>query len=267
MRKLSISQAWDESRAVLARDGKLIATVALALFVLPGIVLNLVMPRTPTPEMPRPNAWMLVALIPILISLVGQLSVVRLAMGPHVSVGEAIVHGARRLPSYLGAVLAWTIPFMFVGSVLYALVARDPQHPSLGAAIGLLVLTALGVFIAVRLILMSPVASAERAGPIAIMRRSWALSRGNWWRLFGFLVMFLIGALVLLFAVQSVTALIVRVVFHDISPLSVGGLLVSIVSQLVSGAVSVFLFVMLARIYVQLTNQAHVEATVPSTGI
>jgi uncharacterized membrane protein len=267
MTKLSISRAWDESRLVLARDGKLIGTVALALFVLPGIVLNVVMPRTPTTEMPRPNAWMVVALVPILISLVGQLSVVRLAMGPHVSVGEAIAHGGRRLLSYVGAVLAWTIPFMIVGSVLYAVVGRDPQHPSTGAAVALLALTIVGVFIAVRLIMMSPVASAEAAGPIAVIRRSWDLTKGHWWRLFGFLVIFLVGALILLFAAQSVSTLIARIFFHDISPLSVGGLLVTIVSQLVSGAVSVLLFVMLARIYVQLTERAQAEVHVPNSGI
>jgi len=267
MTKLSISQAWDESRVVLARDGKLIGTVALALFVLPGIVLNLVMPRSPSPELPRPNVWMLVALIPILISLVGQLSVVRLAMGPHVSVGEAIAHGARRLLSYVGAVLAWTVPFMIVGSVFYALVGRDPEHPSGGAAIGLLVVTLIGVFIAVRLVLTSAVASAERGGPIAVLRRSWELTRGNWWRLFGFLLIFLIGALVLLLAAQSITAVIARLLFHDISRLSVGGLLISIVAQLVSAGVSVLLFTMLARIYVQLTSRAQLEASVPSTGM
>lgn len=267
MTKLSISRAWDESRVVLARDGKLIGTVALALFVLPGILLNFVMPRTPTSEMPRLNAWMLVALIPILISLVGQLSVVRLAMGPHVSVGEAIAHGVRRLPSYVGAVLAWTIPFMIVGSTLYGLVGRDPKHPSLGAALGLLAVTLVGIFIAVRLILMSPVASAEAVGPIAVIRRSWDLTSGNWWRLFGFLLIFLIGSLVLLLAAQSVSAVIARVLFHDISPMSVGGLLITIVSQLVSAAISVLLFVMLARIYVQLTSHAQAEASVPSTGI
>ncbi len=58
---------------------------------------------------------MLVALIAVLISLVGQLSIIRLAMGPHVSVGEAIAHGGRRFLSYAGAVLVWTVPFMLIG--------------------------------------------------------------------------------------------------------------------------------------------------------
>jgi hypothetical protein len=267
MTKLSISRAWDESRAVLARDGKLIGTVALALFVLPGIILNLLMPTTHTSEIERPNPWLVVALIPIIISLVGQLSVIRLAMGPHVSVGEAIAHGGRRILSYVGAVLVWTVPFMLIGSVLYTMVGKDPQHPSAAAAIGLLIVTAIGVFLAVRFILISAVASAEPTGPIAILRRSWDLTRGNWWRLFAFLLLCMVAAMVLLIAVQSVGAVIARMVFGDVSSLSVGGLLVSIAGQLVSAVISVILFVMLARIYVQLAQPTHADVGVPNSGI
>lgn len=266
MTRLSISRAWDESRAVLARDGKLIGTVALALFVLPGILLNLIMPTTRSSGS-EPNPWLLVALIPILISLVGQLSIIRLAMGPHISVGEAIAHGGRRILYYAGAVLVWTVPFMLIGSALYAMVGKDPQHPSAGAALGLLAVTAIGVFLAVRFILISAVASGEPVGPIAILRRSWDLTAGNWWRLFGFLLLCMIAAMALLFAVQSVAALIARMLFGDVSQLSVGGLLVSIAGQLVSGFVSVILFVMLARIYVQLAQPTHADVGVPNSGI
>ena len=55
MRALSISQAWDETRLILARDGKLIAAVALALFVLPGIVLDVAVPEMPTGKCASPE--------------------------------------------------------------------------------------------------------------------------------------------------------------------------------------------------------------------
>src|SRR6478735_5108156 len=113
MAKLSISQAWDETREILARDGKLIAAVALALFVLPGIVLNMVVPRVPVAEMRDPLAWIVLVVV-LLITLVGQLSIVRLALGPHIAVGEAIAHGARRLLPFLGAFFAWCVPLLIV---------------------------------------------------------------------------------------------------------------------------------------------------------
>ena len=38
MSRLSISAAWDETKAILVREGRLLATVALALIVLPQTV-------------------------------------------------------------------------------------------------------------------------------------------------------------------------------------------------------------------------------------
>src|SRR4029079_472240 len=153
--KLSISQAWEESRAVLARDGKLIGTVALALFVLPGIVLDLFMPEAPAGQFPPAGPWMAVAAVAILISLVGQLAIIRLAMGPHLTVGEAISHGARRLLPYLGAALLWVVPLCLAIGLLFASAGSDPEHPSAATALGLVLAGLVGIYLAVRFLMMS----------------------------------------------------------------------------------------------------------------
>jgi hypothetical protein len=267
MAKLSISQAWDETRLILARDGKLIAAVALALFVLPGIVLNVAVPKMPTGQMREPGAWMLIAFAVLLITLIGQLAIVRLSLAPHIAVGEAITRGARRLGSYVGAFLLWSVPLLAIGSFLYTMSNPQSPNPSVPAALGLLAVTALGVFISVRLILLSAVASAESGGPIAILQRSWELSRGNWWRLFGFAVMLLIAAMVAIWAVSAVIGVIARLAFGDLTPLSIGGLIVVIVGQLLSAVISVILLVMIARLYSQRTGAASAQASVPSSGI
>lgn len=265
MAKLSISQAWDESRAVLSRDGKLIGTVALALFVLPGIILDLVMPEAPAGQFPPAGPWMAVALVAILVSLVGQLAIIRLAMGPHLTVGDAINHGGRRLLSYLGAVLIWIVPLSLAIGALFATAGPDPERPSPAAALGLIIVGLIGVFLAVRFLMMSAVASAEGRGPLAILRRSWELSGGNWWRLFAFLVTFAIGAIVLLWAVGSVTGVVAQLAFGSIARMTAGGLIVIIVSQVISALISLTFFVMLARLYTQ-RGQAAAQPSVPSSG-
>jgi hypothetical protein len=262
MSKLSLSRAWEETTGVLARDGRLFLAVALAMFVLPGLVLNVSMPGSTPGELPPAGPWIIIAFVAVLISLVGQLSVVRLSMEPHVSVAEALMHGLKRLLPYIGAALLWLIPLLVIGSVLYGVLAMNESHPSVAAAIALFVLTIVGIFLAVRLMLSSPVASAEDIGSVAILRRSWDLSRGNWWRLFVFLLLFGIGALCLIWAIDSVATLLIRVFAEDTGPRSLGGLLIAIVSQLVSALLSVAFFVMLARIYVQRSAQA----SVPSSG-
>jgi hypothetical protein len=267
MSKLSLSRAWEETLSVLARDGRLFLAVALALFVLPGLVLNVSMPPLEPNQLPHVGLWMIVAVIAVLLSLVGQLAVIRLAMEPHVAVGEAITHALARLLPYIAAMLIWTVPVLLIGSGLYGFLAANPAHPSVTAALALIILCFVGAFIAVRLMLSSAVASAENVGPIGILRRSWVLSSHNWWRLFVFLVLFAIGALCLLWAIDSVFGLLVRMIVEDAGPRSIGGLIISIISQLVSALLSVTFFVMLARIYVQRSESSGDQGTVPSSGI
>ena len=88
MTKLSISKAWDETRAVLARDGSLLTTIALALFVLPGVISDTVTPAAAAGQLPKPGYWMLVAGAAVVIAVVGELAVIRVASA-RAAVGEA----------------------------------------------------------------------------------------------------------------------------------------------------------------------------------
>ena len=265
MSKLSLSRAWEEATMVLARDGRLFAAVALALFVLPGLILNVSMPNMTAGELPPAGPWLAVALVVLLVSLVGQLAVIRLAIA-HVTVGEAIAHGLKRHAAYVLAVLVWVVPILLIGSGLYGFLGANQSNPPAAASLALLAVTLIGIYLAVRLMLSSAVASAENIGPIAILRRSWDLSRGNWWRLFIFLFVFAVGAICLLWAVESVVGLLVRTMFDASGPLTVGSLLIAIVSQLVSAVLSVTFFVLLARIYVQRSGTPAAEPSVPSSG-
>jgi hypothetical protein len=264
MAKLSISKAWDETKAILARDGRLFVAVALALFVLPGVLLNVTAPQAPPGELPPAGPWIAVAVVALLLSVTGQLAVIRLAMGPHLTVGEAIKHGAWRALPYLGALLLWAVPCIIVGGLLVNQMGVNPERPSPAASLGFLILVVAAMFLAVRLMLSSPVASAEPVGPIAILTRSWALTGGNWWRLFAFLFLFGLGALALLFAVAAVVGVIAKLALGGIGPMTLGGLFVAVVGQLLNAAMWVVFFVMLARIYLQLAGRGGVS--VPSSG-
>lgn len=256
MHRLSISRAWDETRLVLARDGKLIGTVALALFLVPGLILNALVPATPRGSMPTPGPWLIVGAIAFLISLIGQISIIRLAIGPATTVGQAIQHGAKRALPLIGALLIWALPLAVVMSALYARLLADPTHPPPVVALAVMVLGVAGIFLGIRFLLVGAVASAEPTGSLGILKRSWELTQGNWWRLFGFFVTFFIGALVILWASASVLGLIGRVFLGGLEPLSLGWLLVMLVSQALSAMIYTVLFVMQARLYTQ-----HAEGT------
>ena len=262
MRQLSISAAWEETRAILARDGSLMMTVALALVALPTAINNLVNPGGINNAS---SAWWidLVAFASSVIALAGQLSLVRLATGPSITVGAAITHGLRRMPIYfvavlmlVGALFIIAIPVaLALGAMGVPLNAR-PLPLSIPLIIAALLMLALLVYFGVRLLMSSPVASLEDVGPIAILRRSWTLTAGHWWPLFGFLLAFVIGAGVLLLAVGAAIGSVVVLLMGPIHPLSASALIIALVQSLVSAAVTTLFAVMLTRIYLQLTDRA-----------
>lgn len=261
MAKLSLSKAWDETRSVLSRDGKLIGAVALALFYLPGVIAGVIQPDTE--GVPATNAALVTMLVIAIIGLVGQLAIIRLALGNHGTVGEAIRHGGARTPAYLASGLIWVFPF----AILFYTVSRGmferPPQLTPGQSLATLLLLIALIFLSVRLIMSSAVASAEPAGPIAILRRSWELTRGHWWRLFAFLAAFLFVAIVALSAVGAIAGIVGTLLFGEAHAMTVSALFNSLLVELVTTLVTVGFLVMLARIYAQLALPA---ASVPSSG-
>ena len=102
------------------------------------------------------------------------------------------------------------------------------------------------IAIAVRFQLTVPVAAMEPAGPVRMLRRSWDLTRGSYWRLLGFLLIVLIVALVIQLVAQLLGGVLGRLMFGDISPWSAGALVV-------------------ALIYLQKAAPSHEEVSVPSS--
>lgn len=265
MTKLSISRAWDESKAILRRNAGLFATVALALFVVPSVISDVVSPATPAGEIAKPGYWTILTVIALLIGLVGQLAVIRLALSPAQTVGQAIAHAGRRALVYIAASILWLLPFALIGGALASSVVGQTP-PNAGAAAALLLLMAVGFYVAVRMLLTSAVASEEGLGPVATLKRSWSMSRGNWLRLFAFLVLLIIAAAIAMTAVAAIVGLAVRAILGEMEPMSLAMLIVSLASQIVGAAVTVVFMVMLARMYTQLVGQDQPVASVPNTG-
>ena len=264
MAKLSLSRAWDETREVMARDGKLIGAVALALFFLPGVVAAVMAPESEA--MPTTSGPLLLMAIVAVIGVIGQLAVIRLALGGGSSVGEAIRHGAMRAPIYIAASLLWLSPLLIAGYFLAADALRSPETANLSSALALIAIFSILVFLSVRMLMTSSVATAEGGSPVAIIRRSWQLTSGNWWRLFAFLILLLMVALVLLWATGALVGVISVLIFGPVEPMSVAALFNAFFVQLVTAVITIVFLVMLARIYVQLSGLAHADVSVPSSG-
>jgi hypothetical protein len=273
MAALSISRAWDETKARIALDGRLMAIVAAALIALPGIVYGVISPAS---QSEGTVVTAIALLVSSLLALIGQLAIIRLAIGPAVSVGEAIAHGARRMPIYVvaGVILTVGLFLALIPLVVIMAAAGVPLDKGNEQAIAqspvalllMIVWLLLALFILVRMLMSSPVASEEAAGPIQILRRSWEVTSGHWLRLLGFILLFIIGAMVAIRAVNWTISFVAVALFGPVEPMSVSALLVSVANSFVNAVATVLLAVMLARIYVQLVGRGSIDVTVPRSG-
>ena len=263
MAKLSLSKAWDESKGIFARDGKLLIAVALALFVLPQVIVGVAGLANNGPGF--------ASLIAGLIGLLGQLALVRLIIGPSTSVAEAIRHGAGRFLPTLGAfvLIVVVIILLCVPPIMLAAMGGMPvpapgEKPG-GAILGLaLALVILSVLISIRFMMTVPVGSAEQAGPVGILKRSWALTRGHYWRLLALALLLMILALVVLLVAQSLGG-IAASLSGDIGPWTLGALILALAVSLAQAAFTILSSLMLSRIYVQLASADHASTSVPSS--
>lgn len=267
MAVLSISQAWEETRATFAREGRLLSTVALALIGLPTLIVALIEPTgqavtVKTAFTPR-DALQLVVM---LIALVGQLALVRLALSPAITVGAAITHAVRRLPAYVAAALLVALGFVLllfpaalVGRALGISIEGRVTDMSGSALILVLAILAVCLALAVRMLMMTPVASAERGGPIHLIKRSWRLTGKSWGRVLGFFLAFVAGAIIILMVLSLVVLSAIKLTLGQPDAMSLSALALGLFQGLFNAAFTALFSVMLARIYVQLSGHDTVE--------
>lgn len=267
MSNLSISKAWEEATVIVRRDGRLLASVAAALIVLPQAILVVVgLPFGPQATL----ASKLVYLAVIVIGLAAQIALNRLAIGPSVTVARAIREGFVRLIPVLAAVagliVALVVILMLVGAILGAAGAMTPPGASqpVPPALIMILLILMALSFAVCQLFI-PVAAAERGGPIHLYSRSWELARGNYLRLLAFVIMVFIGLIVLALTTQFVFGSFIVVALGQPKPWTAAALALGLAAGIVQGAFTVICAVTLARIYVQLSARG--AASVPKSGI
>jgi hypothetical protein len=262
MRNLSISTAWNETVAFVGRHAGPLFTVAFALIVLPGIVFQVIGPGQPAPgEVPALGPWLLFIPVILVLSIVGTLAISALALGRESVVGSAIAHAFRRCLPLIGASLLLALVLLVVMVPLILALGLAPEDfaaPSDEQAgrVFLAMLLVLLIFLVVwvRLIMMTPVAAAEGGGPIAIIRRSWELTSGRFWKLLGFALLLVIAAIVVMLVVTMIFGLLIFAVAGAPQPGSLAVLLMALVSGILNAVFLVVFTTMVARIYVQLAG-------------
>lgn len=277
MGQLSISQAWEEGTRFAGREFGLLYPIALLLIELPILAFYLIQPFPAVAAEPLPGQaltfqlmvdqfgglpqfllFMGMSLAAFVIQTYGGLAITWLALNPGAEIGQSLAAAGRRLPAALGVLLLVFLGFLLLSLPMWLLIVGASAQPSPGTGMAVLlfglVFMILVIAIAPRLSVTTPVTAAERIGPFGILRRSWDLTKGNFWRLFG--TFLLIGLVVI------IVSLVLLLIFGTITRLLVGppesnftaAFVLELLNSLVFAAYSVFMFCFIAKIYEQLAE-------------
>jgi hypothetical protein len=262
MSKLSVTTAWNETTAFVRREAQLLFPLAFLLVSIPAAVLQLVTPEARPGEIPEAGVWVLVLPAAMLLSMMGSVAICYLVLRPNSSVGEAMSRALRRLPTIIGALLV-----LIAGGVLVSLVAgivigalavagggATPQASPLAMFLVALLIVAL-LLLWVRLLLITPIAAQEEGGPIQLLRRSWRLTAGRFWKLVGLVLLTGLVVGVLSLAISGVLGSLIILLLGQPDRGTVSGSLILLLGAIVNCVVVVFFTVLLARIYAQLAGQ------------
>jgi hypothetical protein len=247
---VSIGTAWSETSAFVAREKRLLAPLVLALMVLPTTVSQLTQPGNPFASSDGLRPWMAIGLVALVIGLAGQMAVSRLAMGADRSLGATIGLALGRLPATLGAFILFFLAASLVLIPLIIVMSLVSGGPASG---GVSALTVLVVFALMPRILVAPaVAMDERLGPWGLLKATWAATRGQYWRLLMFFLLFLVASLIFAAAVSAVVGSLATLALGRPEPMSVSRLCVALAGGLVQGVVATVYAAMIGRLLLQL---------------
>ncbi|MFC4293771.1 glycerophosphoryl diester phosphodiesterase membrane domain-containing protein [Novosphingobium tardum] len=260
MARLDSNAAWKEATGLVGRSRELMFALAGVFFLLPSLALAVLVgepelaPGADRDQMMAAmsefygRAWWMM-LIAAVFQVVGMLAVLTLMRDrTRPTVADAIRSGAGGLLPYMIAQLLFGTLLGILATLLVGLAAL--ASPAL-AVVVMLAVICFAVFAAIRLILVAPIVAVEGArNPVAAMRRSWALTQGSFWRIFGFFAL----VLVLFVVIMSVVMIVVGIILGLLTSGETQRILAAAVSSGLSAVAVLYFCGMLAAIHRQLAG-------------
>lgn len=268
--KFDSNLAWRQASAAVTANRDVLLALAGVFFLLPRLAMALFLPDAPVPQgndpmvMARTMEEFYRQLLPWLVPMallqgVGTLAILTLFTDrSRPTVGEAIKLGARGLLPYLLAQVLFALGMGLAGGGLVMLA-------SLSGSAALATTVGAGVIVAalvayVHLVLVGPVVAVERVyNPVAAMRRSWDLMRGNALRVLGFLLLISMVAVVGMLATTSVAGAMAALV----SKAETVRVCDAVISGLLGAVITLYMVSVLAAIHRQLAGPGAPDTALP----
>lgn len=259
---VNMGNVWDRATDFLSDNLSVVVPIALFAIFLPSSLSASIAPiakQSYTANLVIQAAQLALALV----TLWGQLALVALATEPLAGRPAAVVQANARFLPMIGLMLLTLIGFLLLllpypivlGLAGYDLNAamngqQVPVPNGIGGFIVLYtaVLVPLMLFLAARLVLLTPVVVRERRGAGAL-RRSFVLTRGIVWKVIGVTILYCIVFGVSLLAAQWVFGSILELVAGGEGPVSLATVLTSVMVGAVQTAFVALAAAFVAKLY------------------
>ena len=273
--KIDTTRAWEGAMKLLGSNKDVILVVAGVFFFLPTVVIGLLAPEIldpfagQEPETPEqvmalmeslPIGFWIANLVISLIQAAGVLALFRLLTDKaRPTVGEALSFGGRALPSYIGAQFLQLIAFALMIGIPVAILGAV-LGPAGGFAAILLAVPAF-FFLFTRFSMVSPIIGIERQlNPLAALRQSWHMVKGNTVRLFIFYLLLFVCMIVISLIGAALVGLVFALFGEQVQ--AIGG---TLLSGLMSAFIATVFVTVLAAVHRQLSATSN-PVSVPPTG-
>lgn len=279
-----MNRTWNQALALLRGNASLLAVIAGVFLLLPGTLFYVALPDVMTtlgtqtnPDPDQVLAMLRAALVPLLIvglamfvaQTIGYLAMIALMGDDRPTVGDALRRALSYLPTAIGVTLLMLLGYLvvaFVAVVVMALlvgagtvIGGEVMAGVLAFISGVGMMVAI-IYFATRFILTTPIIALEGiTGPLAVCKRSWALTKSHSLKIFVFFL--------LIFAAYFVIAMIVGAVFGVIAGLMGGGAASALVLGLSNGLVGAAVAMIFSAILVAMHRQlaGHSPTTIDQT--
>jgi len=267
--KFEMTRAWNDAMALLGMNRQVVLIVAGVFFFLPYLAMALLVPEflalisgtgqaaepgnvsAATEEMLRTyrEVWWAILLVS-LAQAIGMLSLVALLTDhDRPTVSQALTRGAKYFLPYLGTQILIGIPLVILVMIPFAVGAA--AGAGAGVLVGVVTLVLLA-YLMTKFSLSLPVVVIDgKMNPISVLSRSWALTKGNSLRLFGFYCLLVLVAGVIS-SLVSILVGVITALSGDDAALIIAGLLNALFNL---AAVTIMLAV-LAAVHRQLSGNA-----------
>ena len=259
--KFDMNRAWREAAEMVTANREVLLIVAGLFFFLPGMAFALFVPTpAPAPNLPPEAAMQLVVkfytdnaawfIVMAIIQTIGILTLLAL-LRDHAkpTVGEALRRGLSGLLPYLASQILVAFAVAIVLSLVIAIVSTT----GIAALMGIFLLIGLVamIYIMIKISLVPAVIAIERqSNPIAVLKRSWELTKGNSVRLalFFSLLMLVFGIIALV--IGGILGILVALLGEGTS----GQIGQAVISGLIGTVATAFFVAILASIHRQLAG-------------